>query len=416
MPAEVFLLNGPARQEPVDVLHVVPSFAPARGGIETLVEQAAVALREAGFASAVLAVSADEAIQPDRDEWGTRVYRILLRDFNESGTDVGKGPSTPSRVPLSSVASVYAAIRRVIAATQPQIIHIHHDSPLTIPAVTIAESMGIPHVTHVHSLVAATERPAFRQHLRDSTWVCAVSESVKASIAQSCHRSMPTIVLRNALSDPAPRITAWRPATHSVAMVGRFSREKGFSQGLRALALVRKEVPDLTIRLVGDGADARPLFTLASDLDLLRSIEYLGRLSHHDALRIVAGVDIVLVPSRATEAFSLVALEAALLGKPVVATDVGGLPETVIHGETGLLTQDGNPQGLAAAVLRLIRDPALRSSMGVRARERALARFSMERYTRELRRIYRGTLGQGDPAGMSFETRDVHEPLAVAQP
>ena len=130
----------------------------------------------------------------------------------------------------------------------------------------------------------------------------------------------------------------------------------------------------------------------------------------------MAGVDLVLVPSTTLEGFSLVALEAALLGKPVVATDVGGLPETVIHGETGLLTQDGNPQGLAAAVLRLIRDPGLRSSMGVRARDRALARFSMERYTRELRRIYRGTLGQGDPAGMSFETRDVHEPLAVAQP
>ena len=416
MPAEVFLLNAPARQEPADVLHVVPSFAPARGGIETLVEQAAVALREAGVASAVLAVSADEAIQPDRDEWGTRVYRILLRDFNESGTEVGKGPSTPLRVPLSSIASVYTAIRRVIAATRPQIVHIHHPSPLSVPAVTIADSMGIPCVTHVHGRIEPTTPPAFKRHLRDATWVCAVSGSVSDSIAHSCHRTMPTLLLRNAVWDPAARITAWRPVPHSVAMVGRMSPEKGFSQGLRALALVREDVPDLTIRFVGGGLEEGPLFELARDMDLLRSIEYYGRLSNHDALRIVAGVDLVLVPSTTLEGFSLVALEAALLGKPVVATDVGGLPETVIHGETGLLTQDGNPQGLAAAVLRLIRDPGLRSSMGVRARDRALARFSMERYTRELRRIYRGTLGQGDPAGMSFETRDVHEPLAVAQP
>jgi glycogen(starch) synthase len=85
----------------------------------------------------------------------------------------------------------------------------------------------------------------------------------------------------------------------------------------------------------------------------------------------------VLMPSRWEETFGLVALEAALLGRPVIATRVGALPEVVQDGETGLIVPRDDAAGVAAAIAALLEDPARTQRMGHAARERALRVFGL---------------------------------------
>ena len=98
------------------------------------------------------------------------------------------------------------------------------------------------------------------------------------------------------------------------------------------------------------------------------------------------------MPSRFVEPFGLVAVETALMSRPIVATRIGGIPEIVDDGETGYLVPADDPAALAYKIKALIADPARAERMGFLARERALKRFSIDHCADEFDRIYRGAL------------------------
>ena len=101
----------------------------------------------------------------------------------------------------------------------------------------------------------------------------------------------------------------------------------------------------------------------------------------------------VLMPSR-EESFGLVALESGLMGRPVIASRVGGLPEVVQHGETGLTVPRDDPEAMAAAAVRLLREPDRARRFGEAARERGLSTFSLDRYVDQYEALYRRLAGR----------------------
>lgn len=181
-------------------------------------------------------------------------------------------------------------------------------------------------------------------------------------------------------------------------MIGRLSVEKGFDDGLRALAHVRDSFPNLTIRLAGNGSEVDSLRRLAGELGLLDSIEFFGELSHDRALRVLAGCDITLVPSKRVEGFSLIAAEAALLERPVVATNVGGLAETVLDGVTGMLVPPENHIAMSERIVHLLGNTKLRHSFGTEARKRALTMFGYDRFVDEIAQLYARVLDERLPS------------------
>jgi glycosyltransferase involved in cell wall biosynthesis len=114
----------------------------------------------------------------------------------------------------------------------------------------------------------------------------------------------------------------------------------------------------------------------------------LGRLPNDEVLALYAGADVVAVPSVIPDAFSRVILEAMAAGRPVVGTDVGGTPELIQDGETGLLVPRHDPAALAAALERLLDDPALAARLGAAARRRVETRFSPEASLERLVALY----------------------------
>jgi N-acetyl-alpha-D-glucosaminyl L-malate synthase BshA len=151
-----------------------------------------------------------------------------------------------------------------------------------------------------------------------------------------------------------------------------FRSWKRVGDAVRALALVRKQ-REAVLVLLGDGPERGAVQTLIAQLGLDAYVRYLGplaRLSH-----VLARADLFVLPS-ASESFGLAALEALASGVPVVASAVGGLPEVVRDGITGLLVPPGQPEAIAAAALSLLNDRTRHRAMSQAARADALARFA----------------------------------------
>lgn len=397
-------MNGPGPDESVDLLHIVPAYYPSRGGIEVLLEGLVDALRTGfGLTSAVAAPVLPGQPPGVARHRGTPVYRIA----DESGVDPALGvdqvrPLRPAEA-FATLQDVYASLRSVLQDLSPRLVHVHGTSLLALPAAAIATSLSVPVLFHVHGMIGDTESPHLRARLREAPWVCAVSDAAAESIVCDCARRAPIRIVRNGVADPRPTTRPARQYSPSVAMVGRLSPEKGFGDGLRALREVSSRLPKLKVRIVGAGPEEEPLHSLVLALGMVDAVEYFGQLSHADALRVIAGSDLVLVPSTRIEGFSLVAVEAAFLERPVVATSVGGLPETVRDGVTGILVGPGDLPAMADAVLRLLTQPCLGHDLGLAARERALREFTLERCASDVAHLYSDIWTSSGPAHVCEE-------------
>ena len=161
-----------------------------------------------------------------------------------------------------------------------------------------------------------------------------------------------------------------------LGMVCRLVQQKGISCALQAFHQIRDRFPSAHLVIAGDGPLRGKLGALADELGLSDQIHWLGWRS--DAVDLIAAFDLVLLPSL-WEGFGLVLLEAMSRRAPVIASRVSAIPEVVSDGETGILVEARDVDGLAAAMSRLLEDRALRQHMGLQGAARLEAHFSVER-------------------------------------
>ena len=183
------------------------------------------------------------------------------------------------------------------------------------------------------------------------------------------------------------------PGGARLAIVGRLIPIKGHAELFRAVAAVRDDVPGLRLEVAGDGPLEAELRGQAERLGLDDCVSFLGRVS--PVAPVFERNDVVVVPSHG-EGFGMVALEAMERGRPVVASAVGGLPEIVEDGVTGLLVPPGDVEALGNALRELAEDSERAQAMGAAGRTRALDEFSQERCTERIAALYGATL---DAAG-----------------
>lgn len=176
------------------------------------------------------------------------------------------------------------------------------------------------------------------------------------------------------------------PGVPQLAIVGRLIAIKGHDVLLRALAAVRRERPELTLDVVGDGPLEGQLRAAVDTLGLGDAVTFSGRIA--PVAPAFEAAEIVVVPSFG-EGFGMVALEAMERGRPVIASAVGGLPEIVDDGRTGVLVPPGDADALAAAIRDLTASPARTAAMGAAGRARAIEQFSQDRCTDRTLELYR---------------------------
>jgi glycosyltransferase involved in cell wall biosynthesis len=183
-----------------------------------------------------------------------------------------------------------------------------------------------------------------------------------------------------------------------VATVAVMRPQKRLEVLLEAFAAVRAQEPAARLVIAGDGPERPALEAVAQRLALGDAVTFLGR--RQDVETIWRGTDVAAMSSD-FEGTPLAVLEAMALGVPWVATEVGGLPDIVEHGRTGLLVPKGDAAALAAGLLELLRDPARRAQLGESARERAqdfTARRQAERCEELYERLLMRAAGRSLPS------------------
>jgi len=167
--------------------------------------------------------------------------------------------------------------------------------------------------------------------------------------------------------------------------VGRVVPVKAYPIFLQAAKLVFNEIPHAHLVIVGDGPQLEELVRLADEQQIANRVHFLG--ARKDVPEILRGLDVFVLSSE-SEGLSNTILEAMASDRPVIATAVGGNPELVVDGETGLLVPPNDPPAMAAAILKLLRDPESRRQMGGRGRQRVEEKFSLDVMVRNYANVY----------------------------
>jgi glycosyltransferase involved in cell wall biosynthesis len=170
-----------------------------------------------------------------------------------------------------------------------------------------------------------------------------------------------------------------------VGSVGRLRQEKGFGDLLTAAALVRQAIPDVRFAHLGGGPLWDQLHRRRDALGLSNTFTFYG--ARDDAHELYGAMDLLALPSH-YEGLPTVIIEAMASGVPVVATSIPGTAELVNDGETGWLTDRGNPEKLAAVIIQALREPAERSRRAARALTEVAPHFSFDAVVRQYEALY----------------------------
>ncbi len=180
------------------------------------------------------------------------------------------------------------------------------------------------------------------------------------------------------------------PREHTVGFYKGFREIYGADTLIRAIPIVLDTCPDTRFELIGDGPQRAECVSLAEELGVASQIDWQPRRPHARVVDALARWDISVIPS-IHEAFGVAALESSAMGVPVVASDVGGLRDTVLHGETGLRVPPQSPEAMAGAIVELLRDDSLRQRMGKAGRAWVRDLFDwrqvVQRWVRQYQRV-----------------------------
>jgi glycosyltransferase involved in cell wall biosynthesis len=293
-----------------------------------------------------------------------------------------------------------ARLAACLRSLRPQVLHCHN---------LIAHMYGglvrrfcrIPHmVLTKHGAYPPTGLVTgpLNRWLLQRTHIVAVSPEIQTVMAGLRRPGVPGSLryIPNGISlvpyaDLPPRAQArsrygWSANSFLAVIVARLNEEKNHLGLLHAFDQVRQAAPQARLIVIGDGPMRPAIEESIRQRGLTDAVELLGE--RHDVPDLLAAMD-AFVLSSATEGIPLTVLEAMAAGLPVVATAVGGIPQVVLAEETGCLVPPGSPEALAAALGRLIDDPALAQRLGDAGRQRVQEHFSLQRMAADYESLYR---------------------------
>jgi glycosyltransferase involved in cell wall biosynthesis len=279
------------------------------------------------------------------------------------------------------------AFKRWLQQQCPDVVHVN--SLLMLPEATIARRLGLPIVIQVHEIPSPGRKRDFTLRWASAVGdiLVGVSRPVTEMLAEHGGRK-PVMTIHNGV----PNVELGTPPEDSfvIGTVGHVSRTKGTDVFLRAAAIALETRPALRFEHVGptrpwgDDEFENEVEALAKSPALRDSVKLLGHLAAGDAY---TRWSVFVLPSR-QEAFPLSTLEAMAAGVSVIATNVGGIPEQIVHLEHGILVPPDDAAAIAAWIRRLHDDPDLRARLATGGRARTRASFTLKGQAEGLNRAY----------------------------
>ena len=307
-------------------------------------------------------------------------------------------------------------------SSPPDVVHVHWPVPHGwFGALARASSERTAVVSSFYSVeIRWIERrlrwavPFLRWSIESADAVTAISTATAAAVARYTSREVPVIPFSAAISDrrlPDGATAGAGPPERSgpvrLLFVGRLVERKGVNILIRALARVRERV-DATLTVVGDGPRSARLEAEARRIGVDAFVHFAGHVGEQALREAYRTSDLFVLPAVVdgkgdTEGLGVVLLEALEFGLPLIASDVGGIPDIVVHGETGLLVPPCHAGALADAILRVIEDPAAARDRVERGRAHMREHFGLPGVVDRLLGCYGAALSRrGGPGSQSI--------------
>lgn len=360
------------------------NFWPVIGGAEVLAAKLLPALQNRGHEFVVVTSQRPPDCPREGTYEGIPVYRF---PFREQSGDLNR---------LTEMRNCVGRLKRKFA---PDLVHISGVERDHFYHLITEGACPAPLLITLHNVLSG-------QTLGPDSWrrrlVCAANwvSCVSTSVLAETHHIVPEIVpyssvIYNGLDTPVDDPQSLPIDTPRLLCLGRLKTRKGFDVALTAFASIIDRFPHVRLVVAGDGPERSTLEQQAVRLGLQDVVDFVGWVAPEDVPALVNTATVMVMPSR-HEPFGLVALDAALMARPIVASRVGGLAEVVLHQQTGLQVEPEDADGVAEAIAFLLEHPEIAVQMGRAARKRAQEVFSWDRCVNAYDTLYRKVLGRAD--------------------
>lgn len=392
------------------VSHMYPSPVNPTGGI--FVHEQVKALRDRGHD--VRVVSPKGWAPPGLGRWSS--YRDVVAEDEVDGVTVNyprkltlPGGRLGHRNADAFLLGIRRTVRRIHAEWPIDVIHAHMMVPDGWAAARVGHELGVPAVGTAHRAdvldipaQGAKARMRVAEAIQTLDAVVTVSRAIGDAADAIARPRRPITVVPNGADAEVfmPRDAAEAraridlpPEGPVVSYVGKLVPRKGVDTLIEAMGiLAARSAGAPRLVMAGIGPLREPLEQRAAELGVADRITWLGKVPHDDVGWVMSAGDVFVLPSL-SEGLPTVVCEAMACGLPVVATAVDGTPEIVDDPATGLLIQPHDAGGLAAALARVLDDPALRASMGAEALRRSEADYTWAANARRMEQVYAQVMG-----------------------
>lgn len=392
-------------------LFVASDYKPMPGGIAAYIDNLARGLRRLGNKIRILAVVSPEEKErikflQNYEEWvdafpvvndkkpshwfGRKCVSFLeiLRCLSLRARHILEG----TRFFHSSFCSI-SKFNDVLDQERPSTVVFGHLDLKLYPFVLALIERQLPYGIIAHDVEVYCKRPnkpndfiIKRTMLNGAKWLAANSHHTKSLLEMWGISNNKIIIVHPPVSEQmikeaassSPKV---KDSDYILITICRLVKSKGIDIVLHALRILDEEGIPFQYIIAGDGEERPSLEKLADDLELKSKVQFLGHIGDTDRTAFIRMADVFVMPSRVNpalshEGFGLAFIEAAAFGIPGVGTRAGGIPDAIVHEETGLLVTQESPKELAQALIFLHHNPEKRKEMGKAAMNRATCQFS----------------------------------------
>lgn len=353
------------------VLHWVYPYTPGRGGQSIFIERTAVGFADLGHEIAlIMKPQSDVDMKYIEDVFGSKAKRfhVDLEDL-ENGKVSGTG---------------FMRVAKVLDGFKPDVIHLHNLESRELVYLRFylnSKGKNIRTVCTMHDLVTLDRIVGLLESntlAKQLDMVVAPSQFMLAKLGEidSTTKNHFSVIYNGVPFRLVGEKSKLKPL--KLLFAAELNEHKGGVYLLNAWAKIFRSFPDVKLIIAGEGAAKDFLIRLTHTLGLSKQVDFVGWLSQSQLNDLFDCDCILIVPSMIGEAFGLIAAEAAMAGVPVIAHNIGALPEVVKDAQTGFIVAAGDTQQLSHAMSRLISDPDLRKVMGKAAHEQAILNFNLE--------------------------------------
>src|SRR5687768_5762038 len=329
----------------------------------------------------------------DQDHDGIRVHRFRYFPARwERLTHEETAPDRMRRSPLYAVMPSFFLVAGMLRAWQLarhsrfDVVHVHWPMPMALLGWAARRARPTPMVTTFYGIElrwVQSRLPFLRWLVRWAARASAQAVAISSYTARELRKfvEVPIEVIPYTAELPPPATVPLDDRRErSILFVGRLIERKGVNHLIRALGNVRQRTLARLV-VVGDGPERARLEQLARDAGVHDAVEFRGRVSDEELRLAYARADAFVLPSvldarQDTEGLGVVLLEAMNYAVPVIASDIGGIPDIVEHERTGLLVPPANDVALGSALSRVLTDPELSRTLGEAGRRRLHDAFS----------------------------------------